>query len=388
MYQFIKDKVATVDGKTPVEILDQLDLTIMNYQDYVRIEQINQELLQYLDTFLIPKTWRKLFDKIIEDQDTRMSDVDELYDEFANYNRARDIIRQYEESYTSIKAGEDLSEQIAGYRDFINQLQKRVAKLESDTTVINANLDELELDIQACNRQISALKSLDEYIKRVGDIRDKLELLDQIIKPIPDLVPLQDRVEQLNNQLKAENDIIYKLRYSSDLFDEYTHELTQIENNYSRLETLKKYCSPTSGIQIIFIDLYINKILEMANQLLGMFFNGEFVIQPFKITDKEFQIPVKGSGLLIDDISSLSASQMTIVNMCISFAIMMHSSSKLNILRLDEMDAPLDDVNSYIFPELVTSAMASLNCEQAFIITHSVMSQNTSNYNRIQVDKL
>ena len=126
----------------------------------------------------------------------------------------------------------------------------------------------------------------------------------------------------------------------------------------------------------------------MANKLLGMFFNGEFVIQPFKISDKEFQIPVKGNGLLIDDISSLSASQMVIVNMCISFAIMMHSSSKLNILRLDEMDAPLDDVNSYIFPELVNTVMESLGCKQAFIITHSVMSQNTTNYNKIQVNKL
>lgn len=388
VYQFIKDKVATVDGKTPIEILDEFDLAILNYQNYVRINQINQELIQYLDTFHIPQTWRKYFEQIIKDQDTRMSDIDALYDDFTNYNRACDIIRQYEESLESVKTGEDLSKQITDYRDFINQNQKQIDKLESDVIVIKANLEELELDIETCNRQVKVLRRLDEYIKRLDDIRDKLELLDQIIKPVPDLAPIQERIKEINAKLKEENDIIYKLRYSSDLFEEYAHELSQIENNYSRLEILKKHCSPSSGIQIIFIDLYINKILEMANKLLGMFFNGEFVIQPFKISDKEFQIPVKGNGLLIDDISSLSASQMVIVNMCISFAIMMHSSSKLNILRLDEMDAPLDDVNSYIFPELVNTVMESLGCKQAFIITHSVMSQNTTNYNKIQVNKL
>lgn len=95
------------------------------------------------------------------------------------------------------------------------------------------------------------------------------------------------------------------------------------------------------------------------------------MIQPFVITDKEFRIPIQGNGLLIDDISSLSSSQMIAVNMCISFAIMIHSSSKFNILRLDEVDAPFDVSGSNNFVGMLNNVMTELSCEQGFLITHS-----------------
>lgn len=388
IYDLLKGQVAKIDGKDPVEELDRFDRMIMNYQDYRRYVDIQNDLRQLINQFRFPEYWVNLLEKYVSGvKGTYIHSFVNFYEDISNYNDAIKVIHDYELSRKNIKTGEALCKQIQDYREFITQNETQLKKYEIDLAHVDLEIEDWTNTINVYDKVLEDLNDIIKQKDLIESTRKKLDDLNRVIKPIPDLVPIQERLANIDAEIKRHNEILYKLRYSFDLFNEYIHELETLEGNYSRLETLKKHCSPTSGIQIIFIDLYINKILEMANSLLSMFFGGEFVIQPFKITDKEFQIPVKGNGLLIDDISSLSASQMTIVNMCISFAIMMHSSSKLNILRLDEMDAPLDGENSRIFPDLVNKVMSTLKCEQAFIITHSFLDKHISKFTRLTMNR-
>ena len=115
----------------------------------------------------------------------------------------------------------------------------------------------------------------------------------------------------------------------------------------------------------------MNKIINTANNLLSMLFEGEFTLQPFIINESEFRIPCLGNGLIHDDISSMSTAQKCMISMILSFSILHQSSSKYNIISLDELDGGLDTMNRGFFIELLDKLMSMLQCEQCFIISHN-----------------
>ena len=170
------------------------------------------------------------------------------------------------------------------------------------------------------------------------------------------------------NQLSQERDrILHAIEQAQD----YQNELQELSNNYTIVEKVRYYSSPTSGIQLIFMDLYMSKILQLANQLLSFLFEGRFIIQPFVITDTEFKIPVLGNGYMNDDITSLSSGEKSMISMIISLSLLYHSSTKYNILKLDEIDAPLDTANRLQFLLVLDKLIEILQAEQCIMISHN-----------------
>jgi DNA repair exonuclease SbcCD ATPase subunit len=152
---------------------------------------------------------------------------------------------------------------------------------------------------------------------------------------------------------------------------EYNEELKIYNDKYSKIEKIRYYSSSSTGIQTIYMQLYMNNILATANQLLSLLFEGEFMLQPFVINENEFRIPCLGSGLLHDDISSMSTAQKCMISMILSFSILHQSATKYNIIFLDELDGGLDSSNRSYFITLLDKLMGILRCEQCFIISHN-----------------
>ena len=75
--------------------------------------------------------------------------------------------------------------------------------------------------------------------------------------------------------------------------------------------------------------------------------------------------------IMNDDISSMSSAQISMISMIISFALLQKSSSIYNIIKLDEIDAPLDTNNRLIFSELLIKIMGILNSQQCVMISHN-----------------
>ena len=105
--------------------------------------------------------------------------------------------------------------------------------------------------------------------------------------------------------------------------------------------------------------------------MLAYLFGGEYALQPFIITADEFRIPCQGNGLLNDDISSMSTAQKSMISMIVSFALLYQSSTKYNILHLDEIDGGLDTNNRLQFTYLLNQLMDLLNSEQCFMVSHN-----------------
>ena len=180
-----------------------------------------------------------------------------------------------------------------------------------------------------------------------------------------------ERIEEINKELTPLMHERDRLNHQMRLVDDYNRELYELNNQYNILETIRYYSSPTTGIQLVFMEMYMGKIIQVANDLLSMFFNGQFRIMPFIINETEFRIPCAGDGIINDDISSMSSAQIAMISMILSFSFLYSSNSRYNILKLDEIDGPLDSNNRIMFVDVLNSVMNMMGTEQCIMISHN-----------------
>lgn len=289
------------------------------------------------------------------------------------YSAMKDKLLLIEKSNTSIeaikesiiKSGEivaDSKNKMDSYKDLIDSLNKK----------INTEKDYIE----TLNFYNSVLANYNSLLDEVSKIESKSsESASNIIK----INEYNDEIIKLKKELEPISMDIQRISGQLTLLDSYYSEYELYKEKYNMLETLKKYCSPTGGgIQTIFMQLYMSKTLELANQVLGMLFGGEFRLLDFVINQNEFRIPFIGSGLPVDDISSGSNSQISIMGMAINLVLLHQASTKFNIACLDELDHALDTRNRFEFVNALFHTTKILNIEQLFVISHSLEADTSS----------
>lgn len=324
--------------------------------------------------------------KVWENPDLYNRTVSTLIDKYIDIFNMK---AQYEALQTTYINTVDLYTKIINKVDQIKELKENESTLVREYKKNNIELIKLESSCKEYNGYIAdintELEILDRLLPLATALKEKHESLAQVTEIINKAKENIDSVkDNMNHRAKliAESnsfaDSIEKLRicYNNTNQDfrmaaEYINELTQYNNTYQKIETVKKYTSPTTGIQTLFMEAYMNNVLIVANQLLQLMFNGQFILQPFVINESEFRIPCAGNGYLNDDISSMSTSQICIISMIISFAMLYNSSSCYNILKLDEIDGGLDTNNRLHFISMLNQVMAIMKCEQCFIISHN-----------------
>jgi DNA repair exonuclease SbcCD ATPase subunit len=262
----------------------------------------------------------------------------------------------------------------------LNTKMNETSKLLSNNTEEMLRKRELKHDMEE-DRELykSLLSNLTEYTKLDTRSKELKKESESIESQMMDIIEAEKIIQNDTNTLSNINLVQLpplmsdrdKLKHAIQLLQEYCAELEEYKAKYDKVETIKFYTSPTTGIQTVFMDVYMNKIISMANQLLQYLFNGDFILHPFVINENEFRIPCQGSGFINDDISSMSTSQICMISMILSFALLKHSSTKYNILKLDEIDGGLDSINRLKFIYLLHKLMETLECEQTIMISHN-----------------
>ena len=316
------------------------------------------------------------------------NDIQDIYSyiNYANifelYENDNEILRDLESSYKVAKAQESV---ILDLQDEINDLTKKIDKLDeviSDKQKQKADKCkrklELESELEKVDTVISILRKLNELKNSKSELESQLSLVTGNIEKISNETETINKCEGILNGIINEMAPLAKLiegfTFSLNKLAEYRVELQQYQDKYNLIELLKKYSSPTKGgIQTIFMQLYMDKTLNLANQLLGMLFGGDIELLPYVINENEFRIPVKSNitNLVTDDVCNCSTSEKSMIAMIMSFALAFHSSQTYNIVRLDEVDGGLDQSNRAVFPVILDSIIQMLNIEQCFIISHS-----------------
>lgn len=290
--------------------------------------------------------------------------VDLYKDAIDEYNKNKSIIDSINMDIDSSKEKlQDISKEYSLKSSKVNELETTISELEPMvnklSTYIEIKLPELEMIMNQIQELRNNKESLRQRVMQVEEINKDLESSSNIV----------DQINARYNDILKQRDI---LSYNKIMIEKYLEELADYKSKYEKLETIRYYVSPTTGIQTVFMGAYMNNIILKANELLSLIFNGQFVIQPFVINESEFRIPCLGSGILNDDISSMSTSQICMISMIISFAMLANADTDYNILKLDEIDGGLDPDNRSQFISLLNSLIQIVDCEQCFLISHNM----------------
>jgi energy-coupling factor transporter ATP-binding protein EcfA2 len=282
------------------------------------------------------------------------------------------------------------------YDDYVSKMQsmsyneQMITDLETDirnqTILFNQRTDELKFnknkeqklnfDISFNTQALDSLTIINNNNRDIEELSNKRKLMETEFLQISDYDAQINHILNTNNNLRnmltTLDNNIYKINHALQSKAEYELQYSEFMAKYSKLETFKKYSNPSKdGIQVAFIELYMHKVISMCNELLQYVLDGEYSLQKCIVNENEFKIPCIGSGLLIDDVSHMSSGQRAIIGSTMSFALMHHSSSKYNIIGMDEVDAELDSYNRRNLIEVINREMDILGVEQLFVISHN-----------------
>ena len=295
----------------------------------------------------------------------------------SNYEEIIESLKEPAAKYEANKALiDELDSDIASLKDKLTTIDNQLMT-EKDAiseTVTDIALTEFKTEVYTkCKSLVDECIGLEE---RNNELQGQINSLSDIAFKVKDLETRMDeaksRADRLNNDLNAILSERDKIASNKTLLEDYIRDLDLYNKNFSILETIRYYLSPTTGIQTVFMRTYMGNIILKANELLSLIFNGQFIIQPFVINEAEFRIPCLGNGLVNDDISSMSTSQICMISMILSFAILSNSSTDYNILKLDEIDGGLDTENRIQFIGLLKQLITMVGCEQCFLISHNM----------------
>ena len=326
-YSFISALISNEDFAYVDEIYKFIGIA-NSFDEYNAEKAVHDDLVKKRDLFLSKSD-------VIEQLN---SEIDKLSGRLASYTARCEELQILIESYTK---------KLETDKELIKELEKKVSLLASGVEFYQAIMDAK----QEMNTLMRQMRDISHYDERIESISKQIETLEKQLVP-----------------LNKDRD---KIMHSIEVIKDYQRDLEVVQESYNLIEKIRYYSSPTSGIQLVFMELYMGKIIGLANELLSLLFGGKFVIQPFIINDSEFRIPCQGDGIINDDISSMSSAQVSMISMIIGFSLLRNSSTKYNIIKLDEIDGPLDENNRILFIDLLNRIMDIMNTEQCILISHN-----------------
>ena len=357
------------------EIVKQIDIINRELQSKMRFISKLPVRQDFAETFLIRLVNNDPFNDI-----ARLYKYIDCGNMIEEYKVAKQNLHNFEVEYKIYESKNEMIESILSSIELLNSKTDSLARdIESMNNKIKNNEAKLS-NTKSVKEKIESLshKINDEYLPSVNrqeeliNIKNSLENNNiEINKLQAQLNNLNNTIGSINSDIKRETEERDQLKHASQLLVEYKHEYDVYMKKYTKIEKIKYYASPNNGIQNVFMELYMNKIIAIANDLLSLLFEGEFTLQPFIINEGEFRIPCMGSGLMHDDISSMSTAQRCMISMILSFSLLYQSSTKYNVIKLDELDGFLDTNNRGYFLTLLDKLMDLLRCEQCFIISHN-----------------
>jgi len=372
------------NAKLQLELSIDYNNCVNDFRNLLRLVEINGKILTKLPHGAIYTNTVTFIDALFSNQD--FAYIDELYQyiELANcfdeYNNLQKIYNDLISKHDLYLSRSDILDQLDSE---LSDIRKRIENYNNENEfIINNKLSSLETDKIILERRISDnskhLENLNTCLKYLEAIESDSLQMNELIDKIAIINNCDSMIDEYAKKIMQYSDLLLpllkerdKLNHSIQLVHDYQQELAIIKQEYDYIETIKYYSSPTTGIQLVFMQLYMGKIISLANELLNNLFNGQYSIQPFIINETEFRIPCLGDGYINDDISSMSSAQISMISMIISFSLLFNSSTKYNVIKLDEIDGPLDENNRILFTEVLNRIMSIMNTEQCVLISHN-----------------
>ncbi len=286
-----------------------------------------------------------------------------------------------------------LTTEIEGYELQTNSLTKEIDDTNAEIVQDNNERNELEKLSRelraACNRIVDQRESLVKEVERCQNAKDNIDgEYDTIVAKLWDEYELtlteayalrtelenvgaaQKRISELRSKIKnlgsVNVDAIQEYREVKERYDFLKEQVEDLESAKADLETL--IANLTAEMRKIFAEQF--KIIrenfsEVFTELFG---GGKATLEltdPTDALESGIEIAVSPPGKVIKNLSALSGGEQALTAISLYFAIMKVRPAPFCLL--DEIDAPLDDVN---VTRLAAYMKRMLEKSQYICITH------------------
>lgn len=308
------------------------------------------------------------------------------------------------------------------YDEYVSLLEK---KESIEQTISNLNNISHVLSLSEENKRL-----LQESIDRRRELTEKLKNIKDELTTISNeketLLSLKDKVDSLRvdfNNLNLEKDRLIALKkeiledneclYNKNIISSCVRKLHELERNLTSdistitakiesyktqmisVETLKSRKTAlevkkdlyelayniwsTDGYPSLLINDFLEEVTECTNKDLDSSWGGILNIKKPELESSALKIPVIRGNAELDDVSECSKAEKATLDLAISFGILEVSTidSKFGIItRIDEKDSGMDVVRRQNFLDLLQERLKTINCINAFCITHSNCFEN------------
>lgn len=308
------------------------------------------------------------------------------------------------------------------YDEYVSLLEK---KESIEQTISNLNNISHVLSLSEENKRL-----LQESIDRRRELTEKLKNIKDELTTISNeketLLSLKDKVDSLRvdfNNLNIEKDRLIGLKkeiledneclYNKNIISSCVRKLRELERNLTSdissitakiesyktqmisVETLKSRKDAlevkkelyelayniwsTDGYPSLLINDFLEEVTECTNRDLDSSWGGILNIKKPELESSALKIPVIRGNAELDDVSECSKAEKATLDLAISFGILEVSTidSKFGIItRIDEKDSGMDVVRRQNFLDLLQERLKTINCINAFCITHSNCFEN------------
>ena len=227
-------------------------------------------------------------------------------------------------------------------RSKVSEILSKIEEIKSKNSELYA-AQESQRQFEEIYRSIDS--SLPTDLLSEADLESSISTLKERIRESRSR--LEEVIEE-NNRRERHNTRIGIIQEQTEEFEkqleEVSGQLFEKEDNLQILELLKKAFS-TNGLLAYKIENMVKNLEDMTNHYLAEFSDGRFALN-FVIQSDKLNVEVSDNGNIID-ITALSSGELARVNIATLVAIrrLMSSisSSRINVLFLDEVNQALDE---------------------------------------------
>lgn len=345
------------------------------------INKINELIMTYKNTIVTFSEYLKnIFKSIsIEEIIKELKKIKIQFNDFREYIHLKEKIKNLNNSLNELKVKKSIV--ISK-----NNLEKEMTEYDSS----KIKREESLLNIKIIEEKLNELKTLSEIkekIKKECDIYNEMrnELLDVKERLITlanieyYLSHLKDIYIKLNinknlqekelQNLENEREVLKSEYINKQSLEKLRNELLEIKNKY---EVLKSIWSVRDGYPALLLNNFLMNLKADVNRNLDEIWDNSLSIEDFVLTQTEFSIIINRNGMIIQDGSQCSSGEKAILTLALSLSIieMNLRDKKYDVLRLDEIDGPLDPIRSSGYLSLLKERLERMNVSSCFLITH------------------
>ena len=341
---------------------------ILNEVDKLRIIDIPETLKEVFREKIILE---KLHDKQLIFDISNLQEYLSILRGWEIYNQNTEKLQQYEQQL-SIYKNSGIDSQLLEIKELennINFYHNNIDTLEKDLINITDNLKEIETNIVLVTKY-------NDVKKYENIIKSTLQNIQTILLPLEsatsEKIELRYKLNSIEENINNSKADYKQLDHKISEYKRLVSEQTWLEKEYLNLDQIQKAVSTRKGLPVKYIKKYLKKIQKMANDLLEIIYNGKIRLSKIEIDQDVFEIPYIVNGTKIPDVKHGSQSEVDLMTIALSFALMHRLTGNYNIILLDEIDSGLDEDNRSLFLKMLNHQMLLLKAEQTFIISQNI----------------